>query len=319
MKSLFRNPFFRMVQDRWHWAATWTALAWGLGGLDGLQYAMYANAFVAGLLGSVLFVAFVKARKGNAETDAAREKGRFRFLCPNCLHFGAFLHQCGSCQAIVEKFQIDTQGQFNAACVECQTVIFPGNIQASCDKCLRPSNAELHHHRQVEILVALIDKDFKELLQASREESQHSHRQIDYFFCDRNQTLKYVLNFGSSNQSENLGEQSDAWNFIDGLWLDLDQSDSLQVARQLDAFLRNNNLTKTKRRIKVFVRQEQIDSVLRLRLEQQFGEIYYGIAPEQLFSSTAIPSLSVAVEDFRTNPATDSAVNRLPKNQEARS
>ncbi len=320
MKSLFRNPFFKMIQNCWHWAAIWTALAWGLGGLDGLRYATYANAFVAGLISSILFVAFIKAQKGNAETEAAREKGKSRFLCPNCLHFGAFLHQCGSCQSIIEEFQVDTQGQFNPACVECQTVIFPGNIQASCDQCLRPSNPELHHHRSVEILVTLADKDFQELLKTSNAQSQRSLWNVDFFFCDENQTLKYVLNFGSSTQAEVLDEQTDALKWIDGLWLDLNQSDPLQVARQLDALIRNHNLAETERlRIKVFVRQEQIDSVLRLRLEQQFGEVRYGIAPEQLFLPAMIPALSVAAEDFIISPAVEPKATRLPKNQEVRS
>lgn len=160
MKSLFRNPFFKMIQDRWHWAAIWTALAWGLGGLDGLRYAMYANAVVAGMVGSVFIIACTKALYGNTKTAEERKKGKYRFLCPSCLHFGAFLCECGNCKTLVELFQMDTRGEFNPACVECETIIFPDKIKASCDKCLRSSDAEIHHHRKVEILATLNAKDF---------------------------------------------------------------------------------------------------------------------------------------------------------------
>jgi hypothetical protein len=315
MKSLFRNSFFRMVQDRWHWAAIWTALAWGVGGVEGVRYAMYANALVAGLLVSVIFMASLKAMKGNAEADYEREKGKYKFLCPNCLHFGAFLHECGSCKAVVEKFQMVTKGDFNPTCVECQTIIFPGKINASCDKCLRPSNPELHHHRKVEILVTLTTEDFQKLLKASGAKFQHSHRKIDFFFCDENPDLKYVLNFTTFTPDLAI-EPEDAWKWINNLWLDLNESDPLQVARQLDALLRINKSDETGR-INIFVRQEQIDPVLRLRLEQQFGQIHYAVTPEELFLGAGITALPEAVEGSIIKPAVDPNVTQLP--QEARS
>lgn len=144
-----------------------------------------------------------------------------------------------------------------------------------------------------------------------------------------------MLNFDSSNPPEILDEYYDAWKWIDYVWLDLQQSDSLEVARQLDALLRINELKEmkpdlfqierqigammssyalawNKRRIKVFVRQEQIDPILCLRLEQQFGEVQYGVAPEELFSVLARPALGAPQDEL----IIESRGNRIPQNQE---
>lgn len=315
MKSLFRNSFFRMVKDRWHWAAIWTALAWGAGGATGLRYAMYVNVFLAATLGSAFSISILKGLRGSWKTSEERKKGQYRFLCPNCLHLGRFLHECGSCKAAVGKFQWDTQGELNPACGECETIIFPGEINASCDKCLRPSNHELHHHRKVEIIVALTNKDFQELLETSGAAPQYSHRRIDLFFCDENPTLKYVLDFASF-AAEMVIEPEDVWKWINCIWLDLNEADTLLVARQLDALLRINQSVEAGR-INIFVRQEQIDPILRLRLEQQFGIIHYGVEPEELFSGGQIAALPAVDENFIINQAVDPNVTQLP--QEARS
>ena len=60
----------------------------------------------------------------------------------------------------------------------------------------------------------------------------------------------------------------------------------MQVARQMDALVRRMTDAEKLRKVKVLVRQREIDSVVRLRLEQQFGALSYGIAPEQLFSNS---------------------------------
>ncbi len=311
MKSLFKNSFFRIICQYWFLPVLWTTLAWGIGGRTGLEIAIFANTILAAMIVSVFLAAAIKAANARNRIGVERFDRQYRFLCPHCLYFGKFLHECGSCKSLVEQFQVATKGEFNPTCVKCEAIIFPGAIKASCEKCKVASDAELHHHRKVEVLVTLTADNFQKLLAVANPELQSSHRQIEFFFHGDKKKLLYVLDFVSAAQIESHYDGDDVWRWIDAIWLDVNPNDLLLVARQLDALIRNFDLNiyeAQRRRIKFFVRQEQLDSVLRLRLEQQFGKIYYGISPEQVFSMTSIPTLSAAKGNLLINQTVEPKV-----------
>ena len=294
MKSLFRNSFFRLATDYWMVGVYLLALAWGIGGATGLRVAAIFDACLFGIFAGAFLLAYCA---GMRDWQGQKEcGGQRRFLCHHCLHLGEFLAECGLCKAHIEAFQLKTIGVFNAVCLGCQEIIFPDKFMASCYYCKQPSNSAIYHHRRVRILAVISNNDFAKLLKISGEQQRVSDDGTEFFCRDEDETLQYVLNLenaGSEHKSENYRH---AWQHVQQIWIDT--GDALQVARQMDALVRRMTDVEKLRKIKVFVRQREIDPVVRLRLEQQFGALSYGIAPEQLFSNTVPTSPKLLAEEM---------------------
>jgi hypothetical protein len=311
MKSLFRNSFFRLATDYWMVGVYLLALAWGIGGATGFRLAAIFCACLVGIYGGAfLFAYFAGMRDWSGQRECG---GQSRFLCPHCLHLGDFLGECGECHSHIEAFQLNTKGAFNAACLTCQEIIFPSKIKASCYKCKQPSDPAIYHHRRVGILAVLSTTDFAALRTLNGEQVKISEDGTEFFCRDEDETLQYVLNLenaGSEHKSENYRH---AWQHVQQIWIDT--GDALQVARQTDALVRRMTDADKLRKIKVLVRQNEIDSVVRLRLEQQFGALSYGIAPEQLFSNAVPISPKLLVEEM----VIESTPNLIAESQKVKS
>ena len=315
MKSLFRNSFFKLATDYWMIGVYLLALAWGIGGATGLRVAAIVNACLVGIFAGAFLLAYCA---GMRDWQGQKEcGGQRRFLCHHCLHLGEFLAECGMCKEGIEAFQLNTKGAFNAVCLACQEIIFPDKFMASCEKCKKPSDPAIYHHRRVRIIAVLSNTDFAALRTLSREEAKISEDGTEFFCREEGETLQYVLNLenaGSEHKSENYHH---AWQHVQQIWIDT--GDALQVARQMDALVRRMTDAEKLRKIKVFVRQREIDSVVRLRLEQQFGALTYGIAPEQLISIAVPISPKSFTEEHSETQVIDSDLKRNPKVKELHS
>ena len=303
MKSLFRNSFFKLATDYWMIGVYLLALAWGIGGATGLRIAAAFDACLVGIfVGAFLLAYCAGMRDWSGQKECG---GQRRFLCHHCLHLGEFLAECGHCQGHIEAFQLNTKGAFNKACLTCQEIIFPDKFMASCDKCRLPSNAAIYHHRRVNILAVISNSDFEKLLKISGEQKRVSEDRTEFFSYDADETLLYVLNLENAGAEHKSESYRHAWQQVGRIWIDADGIDALQVARQTDALVRRMLEPEKLNKIKVLVRQNEIDSVMRLRLEQQFGALSFGIAPEQLISTSGSNSPKLLMEDIVIEPATN--------------
>ena len=301
MKSLFRNSFFKLATDYWMIGVYLLALAWGIGGATGLRVAAIFDACLVGIFAGAFLLAYCA---GMRDWQGQKEcGGQRRFLCHHCLHLGEFLAECGLCKELIEAFQLNTKGAFNKACLACEEIIFPDKFMASCDKCKQPSDPAIYHHRRVSILAAISTSDFTKLLKICNEQARISDDGTEFFSHDAAETLLYVLNLESSGAEHKSGSYRHAWQQVERIWIDADGVDALQVARQTDALVRRMSDAAKLSKIKVLVRQNEIDSVVRLRLEQQFGALSFGIAPEQLISTSAPNSPKLLIEEIVIEPA----------------
>ena len=305
MKSLFRNSFFKLATDYWMIGVYLLALAWGIGGATGLRVAAIVDACLLGVFAGAFLLAYCAgARDWSGQKECG---GQRRFLCHHCLHLGEFLAECGLCKEHIETFQLNTKGAFNKACLACQEIIFPDKFMASCDKCRLPSNAAIYHHRRVNILAVISNSDFEKLLKISGEQKRVSDDRTEFFSYDADETLLYVLNLENAGAEHKSESYRHSWQQAERIWIDADGVDALQVARQIDALVRRMSDAAKLSKIKVLIRQNEIDSVVRLRLEQQFGALSYGITPEQLISvPVSILPKSLTPENSETpeiNPA----------------
>lgn len=284
MKSLFQNPFFNSLHHYRFVPIVVILTAWGLGGTDGFVMTLSVIAVLTIVVGAIGIGLGVRKMNKRRRIEKMREEGHYQFLCPHCLHFGEHLYECGICQAPIERFQVDTEEEFIQGCVECPPSLLPKKIEALCSHCNVTSEAEQYQRRKVEVLVTLTTSEFKKLLKCTKATIPETERQRGFLFNNHSNILRYVLNFTNAPTAKSLRSDFYIWKWIDALWLDVDQSEVLTIARDLDAFSRRLALTEHQcRHITIFVRQDDIDAVLRLRLEQQFGQIHYGVSPEQLF------------------------------------
>ena len=282
MKSLFRNSFFKLATDYWMIGVYLLALAWGIGGATGFRIAAIFDACLFGIFAGAFLLAYCAGMR-----DWQGQKkcgGQRRFLCHHCLHLGEFLAECGLCKERIETFQLNTKGAFNKACLACQEVIFPDKFMASCYYCKQPSDPAIYHHRRGRILAVISNNDFAKLLKISGEQKRVSDDGTEFFSYDADETLLYILNLENAGAEHRSESYRHAWQHVERIWIDADVGEALQVARQTDALVRRMLDPEKLQKIKVLVRQNEIDSVVRLRLEQQFGALSYGISPEQLFS-----------------------------------
>ncbi len=307
MKSLFRNSFFKLATDYWMIGVYLLALAWGIGGATGLRVAAIFDACLVGIFGGAFLLAYCA---GMRDWQGQKEcGGQRRFLCHHCLHLGDFLAECGLCKEHIEAFQLNTKGAFNKACLACQEIIFPDKFMASCYYCKQPSDPAIYHHRRVNILAVISNNDFAELLKNSGEEVRISDDGTEFFYYDADGILQYVLNLENAGAEHRSESYRHAWQQVERIWIDADGVDALQVARQTDALTRRMLEPENLQKIKVLVRQNEIDSVVRLRLEQQFGTLSYGISPEQLIS-IAVP---ISPKSFTAENSETPEINSAPK------
>ena len=284
MKALFQNPIFNFLHHYRYAPIIATLMAWGVGGKDGLVMALSVITVLTIVIGAIGLSLGVRKIRRRRRIEKMREEGHYQFLCPHCLHFGEHFYECGVCSAEIQRFQVDTEDEFIQGCVECPPSLLPKKIEAMCSYCNVPSEAEQYHRRKVEVLVTLTTSEFKTLLKCTKATLPETDRQRGFLFNNHSNIFRYVLNFTNVPTAKSLRNEYYIWKWVDAVWLDVDQSDVLTIARDLDTLSHRLALTEQqRRRLTIFVRQAELDSVLRLRLEQQFGQIHYDISPEQLF------------------------------------
>ena len=286
MNSLFQNPYLNSLYHYRYVPVLATLMAWGVGGTDGFVMALSVIAILTIVVGGIGLSLGVRKMRRRNRIEKMRDQGHFQFLCPQCLHFGEHFYECGVCRAEIEHFQVDTEDEFIQGCVECPPSLLPKKIEAMCNHCNVPSEAEQYqyHRRKVEVLVTLSTNEFKKLLKSIKATLPETDRQRGFLFNNHSNIFRYVLNFTNAPTAKSLRNEYYIWKWIDAVWLDVDQSDVLTISRNLDTLSHRLALSEQQRRhVTIFVLQMEVDSVLRLRLEQQFGQVHYGVSPKRLF------------------------------------
>src|SRR4030095_6691351 len=108
-----------------------------------------------------------------------------------------------------------------------------------------------------------------------------------FVMIDDGECLSYILTCENMAGSEEPAAPAHAFHHLAAVWLDVSDVEPLQLARTLDALIRQAQLpTAEWREMTICVRQTLIDPLVKRRLEAQFQTIRYGIELEEFLALT---------------------------------
>lgn len=307
MKTLFRNPFFHLLKNLAGLFLFIPAIAWGIGGVQALEVSLEVLLLIVTAIVGLTLTAFGHGWMNRFKEWRRHDHDLHRFLCPACLHLERFTFACSNCEEEVEPFQVHTNGVYFDQCVQCQQQLFikseneSDRVKAYCKNCFATWDRSIYHERQVRVQATVLVRDFSTLQQIENS-ALHTDKEHNTFFCvETPQTLNYVINFDSNRQLPETPKARHALSHLDTIWLDVAGVDVLQVGQALDALIRQLDLSDDQcRKIVICVQQTTIDSVLKNRLESQFGAVRYGVSGQMLWynesPSNILPHTSIQDE-----------------------
>jgi HEAT repeat protein len=222
----------------------------------------------------------------------------YRFLCPNCLHFGSFDFACGQCWAEIPGY---ANGENTQTCPRCQGSLLSADgdgVRAYCKQCKGNCDRAIYHRRQVRVLATLRTADSQSLHRAVSGQEYQPQGGKGYVYDDGAQ-LAVVLNLSTFRDEALPPSHTHALWEIESIWLGLTSSDPKELALEwgeaADCFINQTKLTEGQRQaITVCVRQAEANPVVRAVLETRFGVVRSGVTEaEFLFQRTQTNAVTV--------------------------
>ncbi len=300
MLPLFRNPLFSLLRRFWGLPIIIPALAWGFGGLKGLELALEFLVTCLVIIIGIVGTALAHGWYAKLRESIRRRVSGYKFLCPSCLHFGDFHFACGACGAEVEPFLVNTCGVYVNDCLECHQPLFSereGNTagpKAYCPNCLDRCERNPHHSRRVRVVATILSRDFDLFCCLPGAQKGQARDGTQFLYLDDGSDLSFVLDLSDLQQSRDTKMPAHASLNLEAIWLDAAGAESLELARAVDAFLRTPVGAAIRQAdVSFCLRQEEPDPVLENRLEAQFQRVRCGIEPMNLLSSETPPLLGL--------------------------
>ncbi len=204
-----------------------------------------------------------------------------RFLCPNCLHFGAFAFACGECWSELPEY---ANGKNTETCPRCLQSLCSADgdgVRAYCQQCKANCDRTIYHQRQVRVLATLRPVDSQSLYRAVSGQGCQPQGGRGYIYND-GARLIYVLNLsGFADNAHFLPPTHALWE-AQSIWLDVPASNPKELALDLgdaaDRFIAQAKLTDVQRQaFTVCVQQAEIDPIVKTVLATRLGEVKYGV------------------------------------------
>jgi len=228
----------------------------------------------------------------------------YRFLCPNCLHFGGFDFACGECWAEIPGY---ANGNNTQTCPSCHLSLLSvggDRVRAYCKRCKGNYDRAVYHQRRVRVLATLRPADSQSLYQAISGQEYQPQGGRGYVYDDGAQ-LAYVLNLSDfADEAHSLPQTHALWK-VESIWLDVSASDPKELAlewgKAADRFIAQAGLTDAQRQaMTVYVHQAKADPMVKPVLRTRFGKVRYGVLIPG-FPSERTQTKAVALEEIGYN------------------
>jgi HEAT repeat protein len=224
----------------------------------------------------------------------------YRFLCPNCLHFGGFDFACGECWTEIPGYS-DRKKTFT--CHRCRRSLISADgdgVRAYCKQCKGNCDRAIYHQRRVRVVVTLRTTDSQALYQAVSGQESQPQGGIGYVY-DGGEHLTYVLDLSALMENTHSLPRTHALWAAQSIWLDMSACQTkepvLELAVTADRFIRQGKLTEEQvKELSICIPQAEIDPTVRPVLQTRFGKVTYEVLVTDFLCESAPTKLVVLDE-----------------------